>query len=635
MPHTIELNAISPKESATQPVTMLDGSKPMIPASTARTGAVQQEGRFAKTGTLSALSAAALAACGGGGGGSSGAPASASGTMPTDANGVPSNVPVPDLVSASAAQLPGSGGTAPAAPAVADRPSAADAARFLTQATFGITSTQQISELQTKGLPLWLWEQFNTGTMLHTSYLDQQKLRNVDDKGVARANEEMSYEAIWQQWLGGADQLRARMAFALSQIVVISNVAPDIRPYAMSSYMDMLNRNAFGNYRQVLKDVTLHPAMGYYLNMINSERDNPETGAHPNENYAREVLQLFSIGLVQLNVDGTPKVDAAGKPLPSYDESVVQGFAKAFTGWSYANATGFDEADEEVPQAWTSPMKPFASQHSPEAKKLLNGVTLPAGGSPQQDLEAAIDNIFNHPNVPPFISRQLIQRLVTSNPSKAYINRVADVFVNNGAGVRGDLRAVVSAVLLDAEARQATLPANFGKQREPVIRFANFLRGLDAKAANGRNSIHYLESADNGLGQSPLLSPSVFNFFSPHFRPAGKIAQAGLVAPEFQITTETTVVGGLNFFASLFNNGGYGYDESKRMLNFAPLKAKASSPAALVAELNALFFNYSMSATLQTRMTTMLTALPANDPDRRVKAALILTSMSPEYVIQK
>ena len=565
---------------------------------------------------LAVISTAALAACGGGGGGgTSAAP--------------------PDLVFVEAAKLAGAGGTKPAEPASVNRPTVADTARFLTQASFGIQSKAQITQTQTKGLELWLWEQFNTGTWLHTCYLDRQKFRNPDDKGIVRANEEMSYEAIWQQWLSGPDQLRARVAFALSQIMVISNTAPDIRPYAMSSYMDMLNRNAFGNYRELLKSVTLHPAMGYYLNMINSERDNVETGAHPNENYAREVLQLFSIGLVQLNNDGTPKTDAVGKPLPCYDESVVQGFAKAFTGWSYPNATGFDEADEEVPQAWTSAMKPFASQHSPEAKKLLNGVTLEAGGSAEQDMDAAITNIFSHPNVGPFIGRQLIQRLVTSNPSSAYINRIASVFNNNGAGVRGDLRAVVTAILLDTDARSSALPANFGKQREPVIRFANFLRGLGAKSSNGINAIHYLESADNGLGQSPLLAPSVFNFFSPNFRPAGKIADARLVAPEFQITTETTVVGGLNFFASLINNGGYGYDASKLVLNYAPLLALANNPRALVAELNALFFNYAMGSALEARMLTMLAALPANDPEQRVKAALILTSLSPQYIIQK
>jgi uncharacterized protein (DUF1800 family) len=545
------------------------------------------------------------------------------------------------LVTVQAKDLPGSGGPQPSPPAVANRPSATDAARFLTQASFGIQSKQQIAQLQEKGLALWLWEQFNTGTTLQTSYLDQQKPRNVDDKGVARVNEEMSYEAIWQQWLFGADQLRARMAFALSQIVVISNVAPDIRPFAMSSYMDMLNRNAFGNYRQVLKDVTLHPAMGYYLNMINSQRDDPNTGAHPNENYAREVLQLFSIGLAKLNIDGSQQLDGAGKAVPTYDESVVQGFAKAFTGWSYPNATGFDQADEEVPQAWTSPMKPFAAKHSPEAKKLLNGTTLPAGQSPEQDLEAALDNIFNHPNVAPFVCRQLIQRLVTSNPSPAYISRVAGVFNNNGSGVRGDLRAVVSAVLLDAEARNATPTVRYGKLREPVIRFANFLRALQAQSPSGRNAIHYLEGADNGLGQSPLLSPSVFNFYSPNFRPAGPIASQGLVAPEFQITTETSVVGGLNLFAFLILRGYYDVygDETTRLtLNIARLVAMAGQPSQLVDELNALFFNYMMSDKLKLRMTTMVQAIPtvpAEGLTRRVQHALILTSLSPEYVIQK
>jgi uncharacterized protein (DUF1800 family) len=567
---------------------------------------------------LSAVALAALSACGGGGSGSANAPA-----------------PPPALVAVNAVDLPGSGGTPPPAPVASERPSASDAARFLTQATFGIQSTAQISQLQEKGFALWLWEQFNTGTLLHTSYLDQQKLRNLDDKGLPYADEEMSYEAIWQQWLYGADQLRARMAFALSQIVVISNIAPDIEPYAMSSYMDMLNRNAFGNYRQVLKSATLHPAMGYYLNMINSQRDDPEAGTHPNENYAREVLQLFSIGLAKLNQDGSQQLDAAGKPIPTYDESVVQGFAKAFTGWSYPNATAFDDANVDVPEAWTSPMKPFSAEHSPEAKKLLNGVTLPAGQSPEQDMDAAIDNIFNHPNMAPFVCRQLIQRLVTSNPSKTYLSRVAGVFNNNGSGVRGDLRAVVSAILLDAEARAATPAANFGKQREPVVRFANFLRATNAKASNGLNAIHYLDNADDGLGQSPLLSPSVFNFFSPNYRPAGPIAQAGLVAPEFQITTETTVVGGLNFFANLFNNGSYGYDAFELKLNFAPMDALAANPDALIAELNALYFNYAMGSKLQTRMKTMLSALPANAPRQRVKAALILTSLSPEYIIQK
>lgn len=580
---------------------------PIIPAETAPAANPK-----ASTFVWPAALLSVLSACGGGGGAS--------------------EASSPGLSAAS--NLPGSGGSAPPKVAPDQQPSQADAARFLTQASFGMKSAAQLQQLREKGYPLWLWEQFNTATTLHTSYLDQQKLRNVGDDGKARETEEMSYEAVWQQWLFGEDQLRARVAFALSQIMVISNVAPDIRPYAMSSYMDMLNRNAFGNYRQLLEDVTLHPAMGYYLNMLNSEKDNPDTGAHPNENYAREVLQLFSIGLVKLAQDGSTLTDANGKALPTYDESVVQGFAKAFTGWTYPNATGWDEADENTPAAWVTPMKPFASQHSSGPMKLFDGITLP-GGTPQADMKAALDAIFNHPNVGPFISRQLIQRLVTSNPSKNYLSDVASVFNNNGSGVRGDLRAVVAAILLHPEARNATPALNFGKQREPVIRFANFLRAMNATSQSGRNAIHYLESADNGLGQSPLLSPSVFNFFSPNFRPVGKIAQAGLVAPEFQITTETTVVGGLNFFASLFNNRGYGYDDNKLVLNDSGLQAKANDANALIAELNLLFCNDQMSTALQNRLRTMITAINVNDREYRVKASLILISLSPDFVIQR
>jgi uncharacterized protein (DUF1800 family) len=557
-----------------------------------------------------------LVACGGGG-------------------SAPLPVPNPPLVFVPASELPGSGGARPAEPAPEQRPSASDAARFLTQASFGIQSAAQIADSQKKGHALWLWEQFNTGTTLQVSYVDQQQWRNMNAQGKPRPDEEMSYEAIWQQWLYGPDQLRGRMAFALGQIMVISNVAPDIRPHAMSSYMDLLNRNAFGNYCQLLKDVTLHPAMGYYLNMINSEKDDPKTGAHPNENYAREVLQLFSIGLVKLNIDGSTQLDAQSKTIPTYDEAVVQGFAKAFTGWTYPNATAWNKADENVPAAWTSAMKPFASRHSQGAKQIFDGAQIADGQTIQKDMDDAMAAICAHPNMAPFISRQLIQRLVTSNPSKTYIGDVAKVFNDNGQGAKGDLRAVLSAILLHPEARSAVPAANFGKQREPVIRFANFLRALDAKSPSGRNAIHYLESADNGLGQSPLLSPSVFNFFLPNFRPAGKIAQAGLVAPEFQITTETTVVGGLNFFANLVKNKSYGNGDTKLSLNVAPLEAAAGNTDQLIGELNALFYNYQMSAKMQARMRKMLNGFDDADKAGRVRAALILTSLSPEFVVQK
>ena len=579
--------------------------------------------------TLAAALAAAsaLAACGGGGGGTS-----AGATVDPVASADPS------VVVLTAA------GTEPARPAPQSRPSVQDAARFLTQASFGAKSVDDIEALRVEGLPHWLWAQFGAPTTLQTSYLDSQKSRQKEGK----ATDEMSYEAIWQQWLTGTDQLRARMSFALSQILVISNIAPDIKPYAMSSYMDLLNRNAFGNYRTLLGEVTLHPAMGYYLNMIESEKDDTAKGIHPNENYAREVLQLFSIGLAELNTDGSAKIGANGKPVPSFGEEQVKGFAMAFSGWTFASQNPakpkeFHDADENLDSNWTTPMRAFASMHSPEPKKLLGGVTLPGGQSPEKDLNDALDNIFNHAIVGPFIGRQLIQRMVTSNPSRAYIQRVAEVFANNGANVRGDLKAVVQAVLLDPEARTAPVAtasntSNYGKQREPVIRFATFLRALGAKSQNGINSIHYLDAADEALGQSPLLSPSVFNFFSPNFRQPGAVAAAGLYSPEFQITTETSVVGSLNFFANFFNNEGYGNGASRLRLDLTVLQALAATPAALVDRLDALFFAYQMTASTRTRLTQMITALPgasSNDRERRVKAALIVTAMSPDFVIQK
>jgi uncharacterized protein (DUF1800 family) len=522
-----------------------------------------------------------------------------------------------------------------------DQPSTVEAARFLTQATFGATSVEQLQGVQGTGIAGWLDQQFEMpAAALHVDYVQNQEPR-VDDPATRireiYPTEEMSYEAVWQQWLHDPAQLRARTAFALAQIVVISNVAPDLRPYAMSSYMDMLNRNAFGSYRALLRDVTLHPAMGYYLNMLQSTKDDPAKGTHPNENYAREVLQLFSIGLVQLELDGTPKLDAQGRPIPTYDEAVVKGFARAFTGWTFANATSFRSADENARAAWTTPMKPDAAYHSSGTKQLLDGVVLPAGGTPESDLEAALDNIFNHPNVGPFIGRQLIQRFVASNPSPAYIARVARVFNDNGGGVRGDLRAVVRAVLLDPEARAVPAAGNAsaGKQREPVVRFAHVLRALGARSANGINSIHHLDSADSGLGQSPLLSPSVFNFYSPNFRQPGAIAQAGLYAPEFQITTETSAVGALNFFASLFNSEGYGNGSARLVLNYAPLEALADDPPKLVERLDLLLFSARMSDGTRMRLVTMLDAMRGRAARERVKAALIVTALSPDFVIQQ
>ncbi|HET6263902.1 MAG TPA: DUF1800 domain-containing protein, partial [Usitatibacter sp.] len=522
-------------------------------------------------------------------------------------------------------------------PAVPPDAATRDAARFLTQATFGAKSVAEINALKARGYQAWLNEQFMRTAASHVNYVNLRKAAGE------KAHEERAYEAIWQQWLFEPGQLRARMSFALSELFVISNIAPDLDTYAMASYMDVLNRNAFGNYRQLLEEVTLHPAMGYYLNMIGSKKADAERGTHPNENYAREVMQLFSIGLYRLNPDGSRILDGAGKPVPTYDQSVVGAMAAAFTGWSFAgNDTTNPELFDPAKEDWQRPLIPWEMHHDTQAKTLFDGIQLPAGQTARQDMKLALDAIFNHPNVGPFVGRQLIQRFVTSNPSPAYIARVGAAFNDNGRGVRGDLKAVVQAVLLDPEARDLakTAEPGWGKQREPVIRFANFLRGFNAASPSGRNRIWYLDSADEGLNQSPLLAPSVFNFFSPNYRQPGPLAAANLVAPEFQITTETSMVGGLNFFALLLRRGYYGYDDTKLMLNLAELNGLSPWPAALADRLNVLLCAGAMSEGLRTTLVTTLASLPQHKTGGdgitdRVKAALILVAMSPDYVIQK
>lgn len=540
----------------------------------------------------------------------------------------PRGLPNPDL--------PGQPGTP--SPAL---PGELDAVRFLSQASFGPRSVEEVAALRTGSLAGWIETQMGMPTLGHVAYLDAQKART----GKTYAPEEWSYEAVWQQWLTGSDPLRARVSWALLQVFVISNIAPDIYPYAMSSYMDMLNRNAFGNFRTLLQEVTLHPAMGYYLNLLQSAKEDPAKGTHPNENYAREVLQLFSIGLVRLNPDGTPQLDTTGKPLPSYDEAVVKGFAKAFSGWSFGTRdntrAGQFRKGGDKDADWMQPLRPWEMFHDTTAKTLLDGRVLPAGRTAAVDMADALDCIFQHPNVGPFIGRQLIQRLVTSNPSPAYVSRVAAAFANNGTGVRGDLRAVIRAVLLDAEARSATVAATpaMGKLREPVLRLAHLLRALGAKSSSGRNAIHYLDSPDDGLAQSPLLAPSVFNFYSPFYRPAGPVAAAGLVAPEFQITSETSTVGGLNFLSSVINSGGYGGGDTRLVIDYTPwLPLAEGTGTALVDRLDLLFFGRQMSVATRTRLATLLSAMPgstAGQRRQRVKAALVLTQLSPDHVIQK
>ncbi len=363
---------------------------------------------------------------------------------------------------------------------------------------------------------------------------------------------------IWKQYFEGNDQLRQRVSFALSQIFVVSmnnNTVQDA-PCGPANYLDILNRNAFGNARTLLKDITLNPVMGEYLSMKESAKSDPVLQTQPDENYAREVMQLFSVGTVMLNLDGSVQLGSGGKPIPTYDEDTVKGFAKALSGWTFAGQDQtkpwrwlYPDIWDSDPvirtqkgcAAWTAPMQPWTASyrsaddtrtiagpaHDAGGKQLLvySGApfsVLPPGQSAQVDLDNVIDNVFNHPNLGPFLSKQLIKRLVTSNPSPQYVARVATVFNNNGGGVRGDLKAVVRAILLDAEARDPVVAAqpSYGKLTEPVVRFVQLHRAFNARRADGYYDLWDF-SAPTALNQSPLRAPSVFNFFHPDFTPGG------------------------------------------------------------------------------------------------------------------
>ncbi|MGI9232367.1 MAG: DUF1800 domain-containing protein [Woeseiaceae bacterium] len=421
-----------------------------------------------------------------------------------------------------------------------------DASRFAAQATFGL-SFNEIDALARQSKEEWLNNQFAVPVSEHGSIVADLMTRR-DAGEFAQFEQDIEYLILfrrlawWHRTTTARDTLRQRIAFALSEIFVVSDTVDDliVNPFALSDYYDTLLTHAFGNYRDLLRAVSLHPAMGIYLSHVNNRRSDPANNIFPDENYAREVMQLFSIGLFELNIDGSLRVDSGGAPIPTYSNVEIREFAKVFTGLSFGGSNAF--FGNPVPDFLT-PMQMFDLEHEPGVKNLLNGAVVPAGQSGLQDLDAAIDNLFNHPNVGPFIGKQLIQRLVTSNPSPAYIERVARAFNGDNSGVRGDMQAVVRAVLLDPEAAAApTTMANFGKLREPVVRYASILRQFGATSGDGfiANSGYFLQELGK---QHPLSAPSVFNFFLPAHSPAGDIANAGLVAPEFQITTSNSIVG--------------------------------------------------------------------------------------------
>jgi len=496
-----------------------------------------------------------------------------------------------------------------------------DAARFLTQATFGPTPAS-VQNVRAIGYDAWLQAQAATPASSFLGFIDQV---NADE-----LSEDDLQEAWFTYATNAPDQLRLRVANALIEILVLSSAnGVEGIAEAQAAYMDILQRNAFGNYRTLLEQVTLNPGMGQYLSHL--KNDKPGPGHNPDENYGREVLQLFSIGLNKLNQDGTVQRDSQGNPLPTYTQDIVKDFAHVFTGWTFAHdgSANFYYADEN----WRDPMRGIQVHHSTKAKTLLNGLVVPANQTMQEDLRQALDNIFTHPNVGPFISRQLIQRLVTSNPSPGYIARVAGVFNNNGVGVRGDLYATVRAILLDPEARSVTTArgATFGHLKEPMIRFVQVLRAFQARAASGKYRITRLEDT---VGQAPFRSSSVFNFFSPNYRKPGTLASLGLYSPEFQIQAEQWVIAWSNTMRRVALDG-YGYDTDRLMLDLTPQVALAATPAALVDSLNTLLFNGMMSAELHNIIVEALESMPADDLEHRAQLAVSLAVTSAEFVVQK
>jgi uncharacterized protein (DUF1800 family) len=560
----------------------------------------------AVAGALATVTLAVLAACGGGSGDASGG-----GPVPP-----PSPPPPPPI----------------------GQP---EAYRFLNQATFGATEAEA-QRLIALGDPTtryarWIDEQLARPASLQLPTLQLALLANPS---LMIGTLHTDRQEIWlRNSITGPDQLRQRVAFALSEILVVSQQGALQRmPLATADYYDLLARDAFGDFRQLLQDVTLHPAMGVYLNMLGNRKPDPENNIRPDENYARELMQLFTVGLVQLNADGTVQTDAQGQPLPTYDQSVVEGFAHVYTGWHYAGAASFDEARRTFANE-VQPMQAYPEQHSDVAKNLLQypGVakaSLPPGQSPSQDLADALDNLFQHPNVGPFIARQLIQRLVTSNPSPAYVARVAGVFNDDGTGKRGNLGAVVKALLLDAEARPDAVSPTTGKVKEPLLRFTQLWRAYGAVAANGEYRVGNLTA---GFGQGPLQSPSVFNFFSPFFAPPGEIADQGLVAPELQIATEylnTTVTNVLRNVIFSWNSSATGLPADAVVMDTTQELALANDPQALVYRVAYKLIGGPLTATLLDEAMAAVERVPAANAGQRVAEAMYLVATAPEYAVQ-
>jgi uncharacterized protein (DUF1800 family) len=535
----------------------------------------------------------------------------------------------------------GGSGTSSSVPPPPTSLSVPDATRLLEQATFGPTPAE-VTRAAALGLDGYLKEQLALPATGYPGFIFTPHTAPADCRydptaptGAASlcARDQYSLFQVQRGFFVNAlvapDQLRQRVAFALSQIMVVSGTEI-YEAYGMAAYQNMLLNDAFGNYRQLLEDVTLSPVMGRYLDMANNDRSNPALGTSPNENYAREVLQLFSIGVYRLNADGSPMLDGSNQPIPTYDQDVIEGFADLFTGWTYAPRPG-------ATSAWTNPinyegtMVSFPTHHEPGSKLLLDGFVVPAGQTPEQDLKMALDQVFNHPNVGPFIATRLIQHLVTSNPSPAYIARVAAVFADNGAGVRGDLAAVVRAILADQEARgDAPSSLAAGHLREPALFITSVLRSL-----GGQSDGVYLRGQASAMGQPLFTPPTVFNFYPPGYQLPGTQTRA----PEFFIADAATALARANFVNALVYGGGAPPDSTVAgstgtSLDLTPLVTAAGADT-LVDQLSAQLMHSSLSSAAHTAIVTAVNAVPATDGLGRARMAAYLVATSPQFQVER
>jgi uncharacterized protein (DUF1800 family) len=545
--------------------------------------------------------------------------------------------------------------TWPASTVVAPTARKLDAVRLLQQASFGPT-TASIDSLAATTNAAWIDQQIALpwGASF-VPYVDGKFALGEDyrPKGSKYSNNWPAYR-FWSTAASANDQLRRRVGFALHEIFVVSTADSNLYYHgrAYANYLDLLNKHALGNFRNLIEDIALSPVMGIYLSHMRNPKEDPVTGRLPDENFARELMQLFTIGLHELNPDGTVKTGADGKPVETYGNADVMALAKVFTGWSW----GFPDNELTTNNfRWGNPdysstkdrridlqrMKNYPGQHSTAEKKLFAGkpwaVTIPANGTPDSDLRIALDTLFNHPNVGPFIGRQLIQRLVTSNPSPAYVGRVAAAFNNNGRGVRGDMAAVVRAILLDTEAR-ATPPAA-AKLREPALRITQWMRAFGATSPSG----DFMVTGDlDPLGQRIYAPPSVFSYFRPGYVPAGTaLASAGATAPEFQIVNEGSTAAWVNLARNMAGNGigwnGSSHDLLSTMTTATSL-VSTGNVSALIEHLNLLLFAGTMSAELKFDILDAVSGVAGSDANShayRARIALFMALASPEYLVQR